>query len=154
MLNMNILTLIIIIMGVCLIGMALFLFFLYKKIKKLSHGSSASSLEGIIMENQANISMLLQKGKEQGLRIDKLEEESLHSLKNVGVVRFNPFKEVGGSQSFALAFLNKKRNGVVISSLYARDRVNIFAKPIHNGGSEYTLSKEEQEALAISQKNL
>ncbi len=149
---MQILTLIIIILFVFVIFLGIFVFILNRRIKKLTLGTTAQSLEEIIQENQKRTLDLLTKEQEHNIRIKKLEEDSLHNLKNIGVVRFNPFKELGGSQSFALAFLNQKKNGVVISSLYARDRINVFAKPIIDGSSQYTLSKEEQEAIGLSLK--
>ncbi|NIT70429.1 DUF4446 family protein, partial [candidate division KSB1 bacterium] len=58
----------------------------------------------------------------------------------VGTVRFNPFKGTGGGQSFAAAFLSEHGNGVVISTLYSRERVSVFAKPIQSFASEYELT--------------
>jgi len=84
--------------------------------------------------------------------IDKfnlLEDKLENSLQNLEVIRFNPFKDngVGGDQSFVATFVNKKGNGVVISSLYARDNVRVFAKPIKDWQSKYELSEEEISAL-------
>jgi hypothetical protein len=71
------------------------------------------------------------------------------SLSGLGVVRFNPFSGdgSGGNQSFAIAILDEEHSGVVLSSLYARDRVGMYAKPVENGKPSFTLSKEEHEAL-------
>jgi len=55
---------------------------------------------------------------------------------------------LGGDQSFSIALLDKQNSGVVITSLYTRDGNRVYAKPIENGTSEYTLSKEEKEALS------
>ena len=69
------------------------------------------------------------------------------SVTGVGVVRFNPFTNSGGNQSFAIALLNEHGNGVIISTLYGRERTSIFAKPVVKFASEYELTKEETEAL-------
>jgi hypothetical protein len=71
------------------------------------------------------------------------------TISGVDTVRFNPFKGdgSGGNQSFATAFLNEEKNGVIISSMYSRDHVSIFSKPIKNFISEYELTNEEKEAL-------
>jgi hypothetical protein len=71
------------------------------------------------------------------------------TLSGLGVVRFNPFSSdgQGGNQSFAAAFLDEEGRGVVLSTLYARDRVGVYAKPIEGGQSSYELSAEEQQAL-------
>lgn len=71
------------------------------------------------------------------------------SVQGVGVVRFNPFSGngQGGNQSFASAFLDERGSGVVFSTLYARDRVGVYAKPIENGASSYELTGEEKDAI-------
>lgn len=80
----------------------------------------------------------------------KLAEGRLRtSLRGVGVVRFNPFgsQGQGGNQSFAAAFLDERGSGVVLSTLYARDRVGVYGKPVDNGSSSFELTAEEQEAI-------
>jgi hypothetical protein len=70
------------------------------------------------------------------------------SLQKVGVVRFNPFKDMGGDQSFSIALLDFQNNGLVISSIYSREGNRVYTKPIKNGESEYQLSDEEKEAIS------
>lgn len=69
----------------------------------------------------------------------------------IGIVRFNPFHETGGDQSFSVAFLDDEGNGIVITSLYSRDGTRVYAKPIQNGQSPYPLMDEEVEALRRAQ---
>jgi len=69
-------------------------------------------------------------------------------VRGVGVVRFNPFTAQGGNQSFAAAFLDEQGSGVVLSTLYARDRVGVYAKPVDNGSSSFELTEEEKEAIS------
>jgi hypothetical protein len=69
------------------------------------------------------------------------------SVRGVGVVRFNPFGSQGGNQSFCVAFLDERGSGVVLSTLYARDRVGVYAKPVDNGSSSFELTGEEKEAI-------
>ena len=65
-----------------------------------------------------------------------------------GLVRFNPFKDVGGDQSFSLAILNGKDNGIVISSLFTREGTRVYSKSISAGEAEkYPLTEEEKEAI-------
>ena len=72
------------------------------------------------------------------------------SIRSIETVRFNPFLDAGSNQSFAISFLNDEGDGVVMSSLYARDRMSIFAKPIIGGKSDFELSSEEKEVLEKS----
>jgi hypothetical protein len=77
----------------------------------------------------------------------ELEAASRLALQKVGLVRFNPFQDSGGDQSFALALLDQAGSGIVLSSLHGRAETRIFAKPVTNGRSRHTLSDEEQQAI-------
>jgi hypothetical protein len=82
--------------------------------------------------------------------LENLKKESKFSIQKVGIVRFNPFSEVGGNQSFSLALLDANNNGIVITSLYSREGNRVYGKPIKNGQSEYPLSNEEKEAIEMA----
>jgi hypothetical protein len=80
----------------------------------------------------------------------KLAEGRLRgTVQGVGVVRFNPFESSGqgGNQSFALSLLDEGGQGVVLSTLYARDRVGVYAKPLSAFASTYELSDEEKASI-------
>lgn len=78
---------------------------------------------------------------------EKLDNDSKENLKNIGLVRYNAYKDTGSNLSFALAILNDKNTGIVLNGIYGRDTSNIYAKPVINGKSEYALSREEEEAI-------
>ena len=83
-------------------------------------------------------------------RLEALEEEakkSRDSLQKVGMVRFNPFGEIGGDQSFCIAVLNNNNDGFVITSHYGREANRVYAKPVSQGKSQYQLSTEERRAI-------
>src|SRR5213594_2868284 len=79
-----------------------------------------------------------------------LEVRSRGSLQHIGLVRFNPFVDTGSDQSFAIALLDDRRDGIVISSLHGRANTRVFAKPVENGTSRHTLSSEEADAIRIA----
>lgn len=79
-----------------------------------------------------------------------LEHRALTSLQHIGLVRFNPFEDTGSDQSFAIALLDDRRDGVVISSLHGRANTRLFAKPVADGGSTHNLSDEEAQAIRIA----
>lgn len=87
--------------------------------------------------------------------INNLNNEIEQCLKKVGIVRYNAYKDTGSDLSFTLALLNENNNGVVLNGIYSREMSNIYAKPVENGKSSYTLSEEEKEAInrAINSKN-
>ena len=87
----------------------------------------------------------------------KLAEGRLRgSLSGLGVVRFNPFtgEGQGGNQSFALALLDELGEGVVLSTLYSRDRVGVYAKPLQAFASTYEMSDEEKQAVERAREQI
>ena len=74
-------------------------------------------------------------------------------IQKVGTVRYSAFKDTGSDLSFAVALLDEKNNGVIFNGIYSREMSNIYAKPIVNGKSEYTLINEEEEALEKAMNN-
>jgi hypothetical protein len=80
-------------------------------------------------------------------RVEAAEQVGRRSITRVGVVRYNPFEDTGSNQSFALAMLDAKDDGFVISSLHSRQQTRLFLKQIAGGKADTTLSKEENEAI-------
>lgn len=79
--------------------------------------------------------------------LENLKKENKFNVQKVGMIRFNPFREVGGNQSFSIALLDGNDSGVVITSLYTREENRVYGKPIKNGQSKYLLSEEERKAI-------
>jgi hypothetical protein len=130
--------------------------FSLRKIKQkqalLFQGKKAKNLEEIILEQQKNLINLSKQSKRLFEITDTLTSASNMGLSKVGMVRFNPFKNLGGNQSFAVAFLNNYSNGLIISSIYSGEGSRFYAKTILKGKSlpQYPLTKEEQEAINIA----
>lgn len=81
---------------------------------------------------------------------NKVEEVKIQNLKHIqkaGLLRFNPYNDTGGNQSFVVCLLNDKGSGIIITSLHARSGTRIFGKEIKLGKSDYQLSKEEEMVL-------
>jgi len=100
------------------------------------------------------IKMLEQKIDGLSEKIEDIKKANKFSVQKIGMVRFNPFKEVGSDQSFSVALLDGNDSGTVITSLYSRTENRIYAKPIENKQSKYLLSAEEKQAIekAVSPK--
>ena len=79
-----------------------------------------------------------------------IDERTRRSLQHIGMVRFNPFDDTGSDQSFAIAMLDDRRDGIVISSLHGRANTRVFAKPVEGGASSHHLSDEEAHAIRIA----
>ena len=88
--------------------------------------------------------------------INAIDTNMASCIQKIGIVRYNAFKDTGSDLSFALAMLDEKNNGVVLNGIYSREMSNIYAKPVENGKSTYTISEEEQQAIqkAIESKNI
>lgn len=80
--------------------------------------------------------------------VREMRKKDRGHIQKVGVVRFNPFKDVGGDQSFSIALLNEENSGVIITSLYSREGNRVYAKAIERSQSKYQLSDEEKEAIS------
>jgi hypothetical protein len=86
--------------------------------------------------------------------LDHFNTSFPQSIQAVGLVRFQAFSDFGGDQSFALALADAAGDGVVISSIFAREGTRVYAKPLAAWSSSYSLSFEEQEAISQAQRQL
>ena len=80
----------------------------------------------------------------------ELREAMRRTIQRVGLVRFNPFSDTGGDQSFSIALLDGEGDGLVVSSLFSRSDTRVFAKPVQRGQSKYHLTEEEQQAISLA----
>lgn len=133
------------VVGVALGVLGFFLFDLKRKWKRMfgSAGSADERLAKLLIENEKLHAVV----KQHAARIAVLEVIGNRSIQKIGFLRFNPFSETGGDNSFALTLLDRSNNGVIISSLYTREGVRVYAKSIEAGTPMYSLSKEEEASL-------
>lgn len=80
-------------------------------------------------------------------QIKTLDADLMKCIQKIGMVRYSAFKDTGSDLSFALALLDENNDGVVLNGIYSREMSNIYAKPIQNGKSTYTVSEEEAQAI-------
>ena len=83
--------------------------------------------------------------------VGQIADNLPRSIQGVGVVRYNPFEQMGSNMSFSLALLDGRANGVVVSVLNNRDGSRVYGKAVQRGTSNYPLSDEERQALALAQ---
>ena len=118
-----------------------------KRLSKFFLGKKAKDLEETIATLSNDIEMLKLTKKATENEIAVMNSKLKKSVRGLETIRFNPFPDQGSNQSFAIGLLNEEGDGVVLSSLYSRERMSVFAKPIKAGASEYELTNEEKEAL-------
>lgn len=124
-----------------------------KKISQMFKGAKADDLEGVIFEQIKRLRQTEKSLKDLTEFAEYLEKMALKSTQKIGVVRFNPFRDIGGDQSFSVAFLDAENNGFVLSSLFTREGTRIYTKPIEKSDSRYPLTEEEKEAIKIAIKS-
>jgi len=143
---------------VMVIALIIWNFFLNQSIKVMRQrstdffsGNHVKSIEDIVIGQSKSIKALdkdIQELYSISNQINLLAHRGLHKF---AMIRFNPFKEVGGDQSFAIAILNSKNNGLVISSLYTREGTRVYSKAILSGESEkYPLTEEEKQVIILA----
>jgi hypothetical protein len=120
------------------------------RFKKFFAGTKAKNLEEVMVEIGKEMKILKNTQDKINEHLINVDRRLGKSIRSIETMRFNPFEDSGSNQSFAISFLNDEGDGVVMSSLYARDRMSIFAKPIVNGKSDFDLSIEEKEVLEKS----
>lgn len=121
----------------------------------LTHGENGLTLSQVLNELLGELRTL----KSRTTRVEeaavRLEADGRGHVQRIGVVRFNPFSDTGGAQSFTMAILDGKNDGVVMTSLYARSGNRWYVKLIREGkGKDIELSKEEESAIkqAVGEK--
>lgn len=119
---------------------------------KLMTGASGANLEELLNQHLDDVRQALETVSSLEARTRTIERTLQHTLQWIGMLRFNPFRNTGGAQSFALAIVDGNGDGVVISSLHARENTRVYAKPLHRWTSEHTLTDEEQQAIARAQQ--
>ena len=137
------------VLSICIAGLLGWVFYLYRKINNFLAGTGATNLEDSIISIKTSIKDFEGFREELEAYLEGVEGRLKRSVQSIHTIRFNPFKGTGsgGNQSFATALLNEEGDGVIISSLYSRDHVSVFSKPVKNHASEYELSEEETQAL-------
>ncbi len=140
------------VIAIWLLVLSFFVFRISSLFNKLTKGVEVTDLKKVLerlLESETkNVGVL----KDIEKRIEFLSEEGNHHVQKVGLVRFNPFKELGGDHSFCLAILDGNDSGIVITSLHTRDRTRVYMKDVKKGKSESVLSDEERKALAVAIK--
>ena len=133
-----------------------FIFYrIYSVIKMLKTSNDQRSINNVLTDLNNHLKESKTTLTDLKKIVESHQRSSLKHLQKSGFVRFNPFSNSGGDQSFALAILNGHNDGFVISSLHSRDQTRTFAKPVKAGiGEKFELSKEEKLAIDTAIKSL
>jgi hypothetical protein len=132
--------------------LSVFLFRMIGHYNRLTYGMTKLGLRDVLEKILKNQQELHAQANHLQQALNELAGDGKLHIQKIGLVRFNPFSDTGGSQSFTLALLDGHNNGLVMTSLYARTGNRWYIKEVTGGkGKEYELSKEEQNAIHKAQ---
>ncbi len=117
------------------------------RLRGITRGAEGRSLESVLDTHLEKVYAMSRELNDVVARTAILESAQQRSFQRVGLVRYNPFEDTGGNQSFALALLDASGNGWVLSSLHSRTGTRVYAKSITDGHSDAGLSAEETAAI-------
>ena len=142
---LSIVVIVLLIAFLALLGKVILLNKKYKRfMKKLG---SSDSLEEDLENYMYRVDRVEKQNADIMNQINGLDKDLESCVQKVGIVRYSAFQDTGSDLSFTLALLDEHDNGGVFNGIYSREMSNIYAKPVENGNSKYTLSEEEQEAI-------
>ncbi len=137
-----------------LIWLGVLTFFLLRMIKKyivLTDGVNKKNLDSVLVSIVKSVQGTKKDLANLTERCATIEKSGEFHIQKIGLLRFNPFKDTGGDQSFIMTLVDAKDTGVIITALYSRTGMRWYAKKILKGnGVEHELSEEEKKALRLA----
>lgn len=134
-------------LSVAIAILLVYVLYLDHKVVVLTRGQSGASLEDVLRKCLASVEKIEEKNKYIIYHAATLDDKISHAIRNAQTIRYKAFDTTGSNQSFSIALVNEKGNGVVISSLHTYDSMRTFAKPIQSYESTYELTEEERAVL-------
>jgi Protein of unknown function (DUF4446) len=123
---------------------------LQRRLDAITRGEDGRSLQGVLEVHVGRVVAVGEEVERLSARTAALEASGRKAFQRIGLVRFNPFEDTGGNQSFALSLLDADDDGIVLSSLHSRSGTRIYTKSVAGGRPEAALSEEEAHALALA----
>lgn len=141
-----------------LVIIIIFVIFLLLKVREINRknailfeGKDGKSLEELILKNSEGLKELDEEIQDLYNISNQIHKLALSSVHKTGIIRFNPFGDIGGDQSFSVALLDGKNSGVVISSLHTKEGTRVYSKPVIKGvADKYPLTEEEKKVVKIA----
>lgn len=153
---------IIIVLGILVLILLVLVVILFVQVKQLNtrykkfmKGKNGEELEQVIYERFGELDIMQKIATQHALELKNLKRQFRSSFSKVGMIKYDAFKEMGGTLSFALALLTDRNSGFILNCMHSREGCYTYVKEIINGESYIALSEEEKEALknAINMKD-
>lgn len=126
---------------------------LNRRYRQMMQGAEGANLENVLMQQLDAVKDATAKVAALELECRRLDVRLQNCMQKIGVVRFNAFEDTGSDLSFAIALLDARDDGVVISGIFGRNESRTYAKPVAAGQSSYFLTAEEKQAIAAAKAN-
>jgi hypothetical protein len=127
---------------------------LHSRVSAFTGGANGASLESTMKKLLKDHDEQIRQHAELVAFVESIDARLADSHRGFAITRYNAFEHTGGNQSFCCAFLDERGNGMVLSSIYSRERSNVFAKPIHKFSTDLELSDEEKKVLKQAVANM
>jgi hypothetical protein len=142
---------------VILLGLVVFLWTRLRRLQthydQLMSDSSGGSLREMLEDHVGRVRNTLDRVDALDKLAGDLQRTLGYTVQWVGMVRFNPFRDTGGDQSFAIALADAHGDGLVLSSLHRPDVTRVYAKPLLGWKSTHPLTEEELEAIEVARRS-
>lgn len=144
----NLVLIVFFILGLWLLALTIFAYNIFSHYNSLTKGADNKGLKSILESLLKEASLARAEINNIKDYANKIQKDGLFHIQKIGLVRFNPFKDTGGDQSFILSLIDGRDTGVIISGLYSRSGTRWYAKKIIEGKAlDHELSDEEKRAL-------
>ncbi len=120
---------------------------LRRNLTLLKRGASNENMVELVARHVKDVQALAEQFDGLMARYDYLLELLQGSAQRIALVRYDAFEDMGGKLSYSAALLDDNGNGIILTSIYARNENRTYAKPVVEGRSTHTLSREEEESL-------
>jgi hypothetical protein len=115
---------------------------------ELARMAAAGDVVGVTQALQASVEALAATDARLATDDAAIASRLESAVRHIGLVRFDALPGDVGEQSFAVALLDDRASGFVLTSMYGRGAYRLYAKPITEGAAELVLTEEELEATA------
>lgn len=121
---------------------------LRRQYEKFMKDADGKSLEQSFAHKFENMDYINEKLREIDGRLENIDENLLMTYQKVGIVKYDAFKEIGGTLSFVLTLLTKDDNGFILNSMHSNSEgCYTYIKEVKEGEVFVSLSEEEMQSL-------
>lgn len=121
-----------------------------RKYEAMMSGNGVEDLESLLIDLKNQSERLEEEQREHKAVIEAAQTKMRGMKSKVAMKRYNAFGERGNDLSFSMAILDDNSNGIILTSLHNRENSYIYSKPLEGGNSQYPLSPEEKEVIALA----